>query len=204
MVVTKTEAVTKTKYKVYIDGKFAFVLYKGELSRYRVTAGEEIEREVYDRIRTEVILKRAKLRALHLLNDMGRTEHQLRQKLKSSDYPEDIVEQAVSYVKSFGYINDESYARSFIISRKEKKSRKELYAQLLTKGIGKEVLQTVFEECYEEDDAVKAITEILRKKGYAPEEADWKETRKIMGYLTRKGFSYEDIRQVIQVSDWNA
>ena len=37
MVVTKIEAVAKNKYKVYLDERFAFVLYKGELSRYRVT-----------------------------------------------------------------------------------------------------------------------------------------------------------------------
>ena len=41
MTVTKTEAVTKTRYKVYIDGQFAFVLYKGELSRYHVKEGAE-------------------------------------------------------------------------------------------------------------------------------------------------------------------
>ena len=36
MTVTKIEPVTKTRYKVYVDGQFAFVLYKGELSRYHI------------------------------------------------------------------------------------------------------------------------------------------------------------------------
>mgnify|MGYP007008335529 CR=1 FL=1 len=36
MIVTRVEAVTKTKYKVYVDGQFAFILYKGELSRYHI------------------------------------------------------------------------------------------------------------------------------------------------------------------------
>ena len=36
MIVTKTEAVTKTKYKVYIDGQFAFVLYRGRSEERRV------------------------------------------------------------------------------------------------------------------------------------------------------------------------
>ena len=43
------------------------------------------------------------------------------------------VEAAIRYVKSFGYINDMEYARSFIDSRKDRKSKKELYAALLTK-----------------------------------------------------------------------
>ena len=36
MTVTKIEPVTKSKYKIYLDGQFAFVLYKGELSRYHI------------------------------------------------------------------------------------------------------------------------------------------------------------------------
>ena len=102
MTVTKTEAVTKTRYKVYIDGQFAFVLYKGELSRYHVKEGAELSEGTYEKIRGEVLVKRAKLRAMHLLNAMGRTEAQLREKLKQGGYPEDIIDEAVAYVKSFG------------------------------------------------------------------------------------------------------
>ena len=40
MIVTNIEAVAKNKYKVYLDERFAFVLYKGELSRYRVAVNE--------------------------------------------------------------------------------------------------------------------------------------------------------------------
>ena len=81
MVVTRVEAVTKTKYKVYVDGQFAFILYKGELSRFHIAEDQELSQESYEKIRTEVILKRAKLRAMHLLNDMWRTEAQHREKL---------------------------------------------------------------------------------------------------------------------------
>ena len=31
------KSVSKTKFKVYLDGQFAFILYKGELFRYRYT-----------------------------------------------------------------------------------------------------------------------------------------------------------------------
>ena len=204
MTVTKIEAVTKTRYKVYVDEQFAFVLYKGELSRYKVTEGEEILISTYEEIRKDVITKRAKLRALHLLNSMGRTEVQLRNKLKDSDYTDDIVEEAIKYVKSFGYVNDKEYARSFILNRKDKKSRKELYMLLIQKGVMTEILDEVFEEVYDEDSSKDAIFAILRKKNYNPETADRIQTQKILGYLTRKGFSYEDIRQVLQVSEWNA
>lgn len=201
MVVTDVEAVTNAKYKVYIEGKYAFILYKKELSRYHIATGQELIEEVYWKIRTEVVSKRAKLRAMHLLNDMGRTESQLRQKLERDGYPEDIIEEAVSYVKSFGYINDDNYARVFIDSRKNKKSRKEIFAGLLQRGIDKEVIERAFEDYYEEDDAQRAIAEIMRKKRYDPEKADRKETQRMIGYLTRKGFGYDDIFRVSEMLD---
>ena len=201
MIITNIEAATNAKYKVYIDGEYAFILYKKELSRYHIAAGQELEEGVWQKIRTEVIGKRAKLRALHLLNDMGRTEAQLRQKLERDGYTTDVVEEAVSYVKSFGYINDENYARIYIDSRKNRKSRKEIFANLLQKGIDREVVDRVFEECYEGEDARKAIAQILKKKHYDPEKADRKETQKILGYLSRKGFGYEDIFSVSEMLD---
>lgn len=204
MIVTKIEAVTKQKFKVYIDEKEAFVLYKGELSRYHIAEGQEIEEALFDKLYKEVVQKRARLRALHLLNAMGRTESQLREKLRQGGYSEKITEDAIAYVKSFGYIDDAAYAKNFIDSRKERKSRKELYALLKQKGVPSEIIEEAFEECYERDAAKEAITKLLEKKHYDPERAEWKETQKIMAYLTRKGFGYDDIKQVIQVSEWNA
>ena len=48
MTVTKIEPLTKIKSKVYLDGSFAFVLYKGELSRFGIAAGEEIPEETVE------------------------------------------------------------------------------------------------------------------------------------------------------------
>lgn len=204
MTVTKIESVTKNKHKVYLNEQFAFVLYKGELSRYHISEGSELPEEIYQKIRTEVILKRAKLYAMHLLNDMDRTESQLCTKLKQKDYTDDIIKEAVAYVKSFGYINDAEYARRFVEGRKEKKSRREIYALLSQKGLNKEEIEAALEEAYDQEDSFAAIKEILRKKRFDPETSDDAEKRRILGHLTRKGFRYEDIRQVIQVSDWKA
>ena len=49
MVVTRVEAVTKTKYKVYVDGQFAFILYKGELSRFHIAEDQELSQEAMRR-----------------------------------------------------------------------------------------------------------------------------------------------------------
>lgn len=198
MIVTRTEAVTKTKYKVYIDGQFAFVLYKGELSRYHVIEGQGLPEEAYEKIRGEVLTKRAKLRAMHLLNAMGRTESQLTEKLKQGGYPEDIIKEALAYVKSFGYVNDINYARNFIDNRKDKKSRKEIVILLKGKGVSDEDIERAMEECYGKDTAVQAIEKLMRKRRYAPGEASYEEKQKFMAYLMRKGFSYDDVCRALE------
>lgn len=204
MTVTSIEAVTKTKYRIRLDGQITFLLYKGELSRYCLSEGAQISRQQYQEICCQTLQKRARLRAMHLLERMGRTEQQLREKLSSGEYPPEVIDGAVDYVKSFGYINDLEYARNFILGRKERKSRKELYYLLLTKGVDKEQIEQALEECYPSEDVQNVILGFLKKKGYDPETADLNTTKKIMASLMRKGFRYEDIRQVIQVSEWNA
>ena len=124
MTVTKITEISKSRVQIITDEEFAFVLYKGELFKYQLKKNEEVSEETINQIKSEVLVKRAKLRAMHLLNMMPRTEQQLREKLMQSEYPEDITEIAVQYVKSFGYINDDAYIRNFIIGKKNSKSKK--------------------------------------------------------------------------------
>ena len=204
MYVTKIEPVTKAKYKVFLEEQFAFVLYKGELSRYMIQEGAEISQETLKEIKKEVLEKRAKLRAMHLLERMDRTETQLRTKLQQDLYPEDIIEIAMQYVRSFGYIGDRGYAKRFVESRQGSKSKLEIKRALLQKGIAKEIVYEVLEEYYDDQAESAAIRKLLEKKRFSPETATEAEKQKMYGYLLQKGFRYEDVRQVIQVSSWNA
>ena len=77
MVITKTEAVNKSKYAVSIDGEFAFVLYKGELHKYGIAENREISRDIYEEIMGTVLPKRAKLRCMNLLKSREYTRQQM-------------------------------------------------------------------------------------------------------------------------------
>ena len=206
MTVTKIEPLTKIKSKVYLDGSFAFVLYKGELSRFGIAAGEEIPEETVETIRRDIVFKRAKLRAMHLLEDMDRTEAGLREKLRQGLYPEDAAEEAVRYVKSFGYLDDSRYAENFVRSRKDRKSRREIQAALLRKGISADQTEAALEACYsdEEDGEEEAVRKLLEKKKFSPEDPDEAQIQKMYACLARKGFRYDTIRQVIQNYHENA
>ena len=146
---------------------------------------------------------RARKKAMRLLEHMDRTEKGLTDKLRQAEFSPEAVEDAIAYVKSFGYINDESYIRRFIESKKNSKSKKEIYALLMKKGVDMERVREILSEYYSAEDSLNAIRDLLRKKRYDPKSATDQEMRKIYGYLARKGFGYEDIRQVIQINEWN-
>ena len=204
MYVSKLTPVTKVKYKVYLDDEFAFVLYKGELSLYGIQEGMELSQSVVDRIKKEVLEKRAKLRAMHILERADRTEAELYAKLKQDQYPEDIIACAMQYVKSFGYVGDRAYAKRFVESKRRNKSQRELMMLLQQKGIQSEYIAEALEASYSENDEKDTIRKLVEKKHFQIEEATVEEKKKMFDYLLRKGFRYEDIRQVIQVSSWNA
>lgn len=193
------EPVTKTKFRIYLDGQFAFVLYKSELSSCHLKDGEAVTEDQIETILSEIVLKRAKRKAMSLLQSMDRTESELRDRLLRQDFPEETVDQAVRYVKSFGYVDDRRYAESFILSRKGRKSRREIYAELSGKKIDGEIVDEMMERCYEESDSGEALRHLLRKKHYDPSHASVEEKQKLYAYLARKGFSYGEIKKALNL-----
>jgi len=135
---------------------------------------------------------RAKKRALHLLERMDRTEHQLREKLKASEYPDDVIEEAIDYVKSFHYIDDKRYAENFTRYKKEGLSRQQIKQKLMSKGIDRDTIELAIEEEYDADEA-EHIRKLLVKKHFDGSSKDDGEFRRIYNYLLRRGFRSNDI-----------
>ena len=204
MEITSIEPVagSKKRYEVCLDGASSFLLYAGELRKYRLKAGEEIPAEVYHEIMQVLLPKRAKLRAMHLLQKKDYTEYQLREKLKSGSYPENLIDDALDYVKSYHYVDDERYARAYLADCLGRRSKKRICQDLLSRGIDKEVASSVMEELFQEMDGEAAEIELaktlLHKRHFDPKSADFKDSQKQMAYLMRKGFSSDVIREVMR------
>lgn len=184
------------RFLVQTEEGDAFPMYKGELRHYSIREGEELGEESFREIMEELLPNRAKKKALHLLERLDRTETQLRQKLTELRYPKEIVEEAVSYVKSFHYIDDVRYARQYIESRRERESIRQMRMALLQKGIAGEILDGVLQDT-EPPDEEKQIRRWMEKRQYDPEAADEKERARMYRFLLRKGYSCENIRNLL-------
>ena len=154
--------------------------------------------EIYREIIDEVLMKRARLRAMHLLQKMDRTEQQLRQKLYEGGFPDEVTEAAIAYVQKFHYVDDRRYAQNYVDSRKTLKSRRQIQQELRQKGISSDTAQSVLGE-YEQDEEREAILAWMRKKHYFAETATIEEKKKMYGFLLRKGFQMGDILSCLRM-----
>lgn len=207
MKVTALEELSASRSKVYIDGEFAFVLYRGELRSYHLRAGEEIAQKDYDEIMEKVLPKRAKLRAMNLLTKREYTERQLRDRLRAGYYPQKVIEEALAYVAGFHYTDDLKYACDYIAGHEDTRSRRRIEQDLLGKGIDRATLEQAWSRWEEQggrQDEAAMIQTLLEKRGYDAEKAEIKDRRKTYSFLVRKGFSDDAVRKALKTGDIDA
>ncbi len=183
--VTAYKPEAKGKVKIQLDNGDSLTAYRSELRQFHIKEGAGMTEED------------AKKRAMHLLEQMDRTEYQLRTKLKSGGYPEVCIDAAVEYVASFHYLDDCRYAASYVRYRKERMSRRQLLQKLAAKGIAKEVAAQAIEAEYDANER-QQIAKLLEKRQFAGDQADEKEFRRTYQYLLRRGFLSSEILSVMK------
>lgn len=201
MLVQEITKLPAKKVKVTFADAEPMVLYQGEARKYHIMEGEELSDEVYQDIYYNVLGKRAKKRAMHLLEKMDRTESNLKDKLRQNGYPEELIDDAIAYVKKYHYIDDLRYAKNYIRCHQEQKSAGKLKMELMRKGVAKELIVQALEEEFQVDEK-ENIYRILQKKGYFSEEKLPAEQRRIYQYLLRRGYRSSDILSVMKCDDY--
>lgn len=144
--------------------------------------------------------QQARRKALRLLEHMDRTERGLTDRLRQAGFSEEAAEDAVSYVREFGYINDERYAFNYIMYRIHDKSRQKIFQELQQKGVDRQTIQSAWEEAEEleaPDEHTLLLSQIEKK--YPPDtEIDERQMRRLLGYFARRGFRQSEITSALE------
>ena len=74
--------------------------------------------------------KNARRKAMLLLEHMDRTEKGLSDRLRQAGFSAEATEDAMEYVRSYGYLNDLRYAENYISFRMGTKSRQKILQEL--------------------------------------------------------------------------
>lgn len=133
--------------------------------------------------------------ALKLIAIKDRTEKELRTKLKEKNFDEIQIEETVSFLNEYGYINDNRYAEHFtndaINLKKWGKAR--VRTELLRKGVDRDIIDSVIEEAFSELEQDRLLLQMESRFGNA-DFGNMKERTRIFNFYLRRGFSPEEIK----------
>lgn len=202
MRITERTPVNKTRTRVQIDDDLTLVLSNRDLLQFHLTEGTEISEETWQEL-MEKQYKDALYKCGSLLKDRDYSRSALCRKLLQSGFPEETVQRAVLAMEEAHYVDDRRYARQYLETHAGTRSRLRLRMDLISRGISGELLDEVFSSWEEEneeqvmEEEIRQIRELMRKKHFDPDEADWQNTQKMMAFLARKGYSQDVIRAAL-------
>ena len=134
----------------------------------------------------------------------NRSEKEIRDYLIKKKASEDIIEHIINLLKEQKFLDDEAFARSWVLSRArfKPKGKSALLFELRQKGIGQEIIDKVLQEKHEEmpDELTQAKRLIAKRieklKGASRQEI----YQKVGGFLARRGYHWETIKKAIDKS----
>jgi regulatory protein len=129
----------------------------------------------------------------------------LRTRAEEGEPGERAMDRVVARLKELNYLNDTRFAADYtrLRTENEKFGRRRVQQDLVQKGVHKELIASTIAEAYEDVDEVALAREyIARKRMKRPEGEDAKkQAARVMGRLTRAGFSAGAIFKVLR--EWD-
>lgn len=202
------------RVNVMVDGKFRFSLDVFQIADLGIKVGKEYDEKQLAELETESQFGKLYGRALEYCLMRPHSSREVRdylyrktlsKKYKSKRTGEVLerpgVGQAVT-VRVFdrlvekGYIDDEKFARYWVENRNQKKgiSLRKLHAELQAKGVSSDIIdqQLAVGERSDNDEIRKIVA---RKRRQYPDE------QKLLQYLVRQGFRYDDSKAALSESE---
>lgn len=195
----KVQQRDNARVNIFIDEKFSFGLHMDIQLDHRLKAGDLLDEAKITQLLREDETRKAITAALNLISYRPRAAGELRTKLREKGYAPEAVDAAVARMQELRYLDDEAFAERWVESRQSSRPRSErmLKRELAQKGVDKETIERTIEEAGVDEygDAL----ELARKKyeSLRKEDRDVR-YRRLTGFLGRRGYGYDIIRQVME------
>ena len=199
----------KNRVNVSVDGKYRFSLDVFQLGDLGIKVGNEYSDNELTELEQESQFGKVYSRALEYCLMRPHSAKEVRDYLyrktrdtrtKTGDIRKgvspEITKRAFDRLVEKNYINDTKFARYWIENRSLTKgaSKRKLISELRTKGVEQSIIDQLLSESdrTDEDELQKVIT---KKRSKYPDD------QKLMAYLARQGFSYDDIKSSLESTE---
>lgn len=196
MIIDRIEKYKGQTIGVYFENADPIFINREIVSRFNLKAGADVPESAVEQIVHANDVRRARERALYLLDAREYSYAGLFEKLEKN-YDEDICFEVLGSLCEAGLVNDRRYAARLAEYYTETKGfgYYRALSEMRRKGIPKELAGKALSEY--EDDSAERLYELVMKK-YAGDLTDPKGINRVKNALARRGYSYDDINAVIK------
>jgi regulatory protein len=190
----KAQVKRQGRYSIFVEGKYSFSLSDTALLDSKITTGQEVDEAQIREYKQLSSDDKLYAKALQYAAIRPRSTWEMQSYLKRKEADPLLAEQILSKLSDFNYLNDESFARSWVQSRRLLKpiSRRRLVQELRAKRISDEIANIVLaEDETDERDTLRTLIERKRRQ------TRYQDKTKLMQYLAGQGFGYDDIKQTL-------
>lgn len=201
----KVQVRDKSRVNVFVDGKYLFSLDINQVAELGIKTGNQYSPEELADLENESQYGKLYTRSLEYAFTRPRSQREMRdylyRKTRDTRTKEGYVKKGVSAeltVRVFdrlsekGYVDDEKFARFWVENRNMRKgsSMRRLKSELSAKGVKADIIETVIGATDRTD--IEEIQKIIVKKAKR-----YDDEQKLIAYLARQGFRYDDIKEAL-------
>lgn len=201
----KTQLRDKDRVNVFVDGKYRFSLDITQVVELGIKTGAEYSETELAELENESQFGKLYTRSLEYALIRPRSQREMRDYLykKTRDsrtksgqvkkgVSKELTERVFDRLIAKGYVDDQKFTRFWVENRNTTKgiSKRKLWSELIAKGVDRQVVEEALGNSDRSDS--EELKKIIAKKA-----ARYDDPQKLMAYLARQGFSYDDIKEAL-------
>lgn len=128
----------------------------------------------------------------------ARSEQECKNKLYDKGFHKGEVDFAIDKAKSYRYVDDEEYVRTFLLFNKSRYGvRKIVYKLTTEKGVDKQKVEDIVYDEIDDDFEVELAEKFAKKFVKSKKIADKSDAKKVGAHLFQKGFDWRIIDKIM-------
>lgn len=193
----------KGRLNIYVDGHFIIGVGDGVAADLNLRVGRSITPEKLREVAGAEEVHQATEAALRLLEVRARARREIETRLTQKGYDEDIIRQVTEKLIRIGLLDDAQFAALWVEAKtrpggNRPVGKRRITQELFQKGVSKDNIAYAVEKVTGADELALALAAARKKVRLVPtaREALQAERQKLIGFLQRRGFGWDIVKQV--------
>jgi len=190
----KQQVKQQGRYSIFVEGKYSFSLSEGALLESKIASGQELTPQQVKEFKKLSGDDKLYNQALRYSVMRPRSTWEMEQYLQRKKADPLLSQYILNKLTKLELLDDLAFAHSWIANRRLLKpvSRRRLQQELRAKRVPDEIADHALgEDVTAESDVLRQLVAKKRKQ------AKYQDDTKLMQFLARQGFSYDDIKTVL-------